>query len=105
MFTNAFSEYGPRPSPATVKPRPLVPRIGRRLRDWQLHQAHSDCRPRHHLLHSATPAGTRVRHPARTIHGDGESDQGTLLLRVSRYRQGIRQVRHRPQQVDQNLQR
>ena len=58
---------------------PLVffpPSLGRRLRDWKLHQAHPDCRAGHHLFHPAAAAGAGGGDPSGAVAGDRQSHQG-----------------------------
>jgi hypothetical protein len=57
--------------------------IGRGLRNWLCHQAHSHCRPRHHLLCAAAAARARRggKHPAGGLAARGGEDQGGLQVR------------------------
>ena len=49
---------------------------GRRLCDWQLHQAYTYCWSRHHLLHSADPQGERSWRSSWTVPWNRQSHQG-----------------------------
>ena len=55
---------------------PSFPSPGRRLRDWELHQAHPHRRAGYHLFHPAAAAGAGGGDPPGAVAGDRQSHQG-----------------------------